>query len=184
MTLKIIGGTFKSRLLKSPRGATTRPSAAMLREALFNICQAQVPGATFLDLFAGSGAVGLEALSRGATHAYFVEKERHAAQCIRENIATLQVQEQATLYHTDYRVALEKMEQKGMQFDLVFVDPPYDVEMGPILKGVVQHKILKGTSLLFAEQRFSKEPPYSSSQLICLESRRFGDAVLLQYIHS
>ena len=89
MTLRIIGGKFKGRLIKTPKGEKTRPTSAILRKAVFDICQNQITDARFLDLFAGSGAMGLEALSRGASHATFVERDKHSVSCLKENLALL-----------------------------------------------------------------------------------------------
>ncbi len=97
MSLRIIGGKYKGRVLKAPKGSATRPTHGMLRESVFNICQNEIAGARFLDLFAGSGAMGLEALSRGASHITLVENDRHALASIRENIAVLQAASQTTV---------------------------------------------------------------------------------------
>lgn len=184
MSLRIISGKFKGRLLKAPKGATTRPTQSMLREAFFNICQSSIADASFLDLFAGSGAMGFEALSRGASHVCFIEKDKGAAGCIRENIEHLQIQSEAILYPIDYRIALKRLKKNGEHFDIVYVDPPYKQQVEPILEDLLSFEILKPTSLLFVEQHSSRTKVFSAPGITCVGSRKFGDALLQQYVLS
>ena len=181
MSLKIIAGQFKGRLLKTPKGSTTRPSQSMLREALFNICQDCIADTSFLDLFAGSGAIGFEALSRGASHVTFVEKDKGAIQCIRENIALLKVETEAILYPVDYRVALKRLHKDQTRFDIVYVDPPYRQQIEPILEDLIRSDVLKPSSLLLVEQHSLHPKTYSAPGIGCINTRKFGDAVLQQY---
>src|ERR1700687_5043744 len=125
MTLRIIGGQFKGRILKTPKGPSTRPTQGMLREAVFNICQNVVKGARILDLFAGSGALGLEALSRGAAHATFVEREVTAARALQARLSEWGAAD-ARVEHTE---ALAFLGGAGSAFDLVFLDPPFDSDL-------------------------------------------------------
>lgn len=182
--LRIIGGEFKGRILKSPKTDTTRPTQSMVREALFNICQNKIAGAYFLDLFAGSGAIGFEALSRGASKVYFAENNRNASQCIRENIELLHVEEKATLYPVDYRVALKNLQKKGESFDLIYIDPPYHKPVEPILEELIEFSVVKPGGLVFVEQRSIHGKPYESPHYKSLDSRRFGEALLQQYLYS
>lgn len=124
MSLRIIAGKFKGRILKSPKTTKTRPTQGMLREAVFNICQNEVPGARFLDLFAGSGAMSFEALSRGAVSATLVEQAPAAIRCIRENSALLTVD--IRLLPMPVERAAKILGKEGAQFDLIYIDPPYD----------------------------------------------------------
>ena len=94
MTLRVLGGKFRGRLLQSPRGSQTRPTTSMLRKAVFDILQNSIEDFRFLDLFAGSGAMGIEALSRGAKHATFVESHKDALRCINANLATLKLEKE------------------------------------------------------------------------------------------
>jgi 16S rRNA (guanine(966)-N(2))-methyltransferase RsmD len=121
--MRIIAGEFRSRRLKSIPGAATRPTPDRLRETLFNILGTRVEGATFLDAYAGTGAVGLEALSRGASHAFFLERSRHALEIIRENIASLNLEARATVTPGLALLTLPRHAAK-----IVFLDPPYDLE--------------------------------------------------------
>jgi 16S rRNA (guanine966-N2)-methyltransferase len=121
--VRIIAGEFKGRRLKTPRGDTVRPTADRVREAWFSILQRQVRGARVLDLFAGSGALGLEALSRGAVSADFVEVHRASLAAIKDNVKTLKVEDRVTIHRLDGVRFAERL-QPG-QYDVAFADPPY-----------------------------------------------------------
>lgn len=120
--MRIIAGTARSLPLKAPEGMDTRPTTDRIKETLFNIIQDEVPGAYFLDLFAGSGQMGLEAVSRGARYAVFVDNGKKPAACIEENIRFTKFEHQTKLYPTEVLSALRAMEGK-YQFDLIFMDP-------------------------------------------------------------
>lgn len=119
--MRIIAGELRSRRLKSLPGAATRPTPDRLRETLFNILQTQIEGATFLDAYAGTGAVGIEALSRGASHAWFLEKSRAALDIIRENLEALDLTRRATVVAGPVALTIARYPA-----ELVFLDPPYD----------------------------------------------------------
>lgn len=123
--MRIIAGEFKGRVLAAPKGLQTRPTSSKVRASFFNSIQPYIEGATFLDIFAGSGAVGLEALSRGAEQAVFVEKSLEAQRCIRANIEKLAVGQRTTLWSGDVFSALTQFKQKGKRFSLIYIDPPY-----------------------------------------------------------
>lgn len=123
--IRVISGTAGGRRLKTPEGMGTRPTTDQTREALFNILGYDVAGATFLDLFAGSGAVGIEALSRGASDVTLVEKDRRTAGILRENLETCGFQAKSHLRTSDVMAALRDLDAKGQSFDYIFMDPPY-----------------------------------------------------------
>ncbi len=124
--LRIISGKFKNHRLHVPKGNVTRPTSALVRSAVFNILQCSIEDAHVLDLCAGSGAMGLEALSRGANHVTFVEKERFGAESIKKNIELLGCQSQAKVYMRDAFAALKQLSSD--KFDLIYIDPPYDAQ--------------------------------------------------------
>ena len=126
--MRIIAGTARSLPLKTIEGMDTRPTTDRIKETLFNMLQNDVPGCYFLDLFAGSGAIGIEALSRGAAEAVFVEKNPKACACIRENLAFTKLAEGGKLLNMDVLQALRSLEGKGV-FDIIFMDPPYNNEL-------------------------------------------------------
>jgi 16S rRNA (guanine966-N2)-methyltransferase len=121
--MRVIAGEFRSRRLKSIPGLTTRPTPDRLRETLFNVLAPQMEGAVFLDAYAGTGAVGIEALSRGARRAMFVEKNRAAVAVIRDNLAMLGLENRAEVFTGKVVPVLERV-----QADIVFLDPPYELE--------------------------------------------------------
>ena len=122
--MRIIAGTARSLPLKTIPGRDTRPTTDKIKETLFNMLAPDIPGCSFLDLFAGSGQIGLEAISRGAKYAVFVENSRKAAACIQENIAFTRFTDRSRLMITDVGTALLQLEGH-MQFDIIFMDPPY-----------------------------------------------------------
>ena len=124
--MRVIAGTARSIKLKTIEGAGTRPTTDRTKETLFNVLHSELPGAAFLDLFSGSGAIGTEALSRGARQACLVEQNRQAVQCIRENLAKTRLEEGAMVMECDVMTALIRLEGKSDPFDIVFMDPPYD----------------------------------------------------------
>jgi 16S rRNA (guanine966-N2)-methyltransferase len=121
--MRVIGGEFRSRRLKSLPGLKMRPTPDRLRETLFDVLAPRIAGARFLDAYAGSGAVGIEALSRGAARAVFIEKHRAAVAVIRANLAALGLEKRAEVVHGGARKHLARLEA-----DIVFLDPPYDLE--------------------------------------------------------
>lgn len=122
--MRIIAGTARSLPLKSVPGTETRPTTDRIKETLFNILQEDIPGCAFLDLFAGSGQMGLEALSRGAGRAVFVDNGKKAAACIADNIRFTKFEDRAKLIGADVMSALHMLEGSE-PFDLIFIDPPY-----------------------------------------------------------
>ena len=119
--MRVIAGEFRSRRLKSLAGQSTRPTPDRLRETLFDILQTRIVGATFLDAYAGTGAVGIEALSRGASHSIFLEKNRAAVEAIRNNLASLGIERRATVVPGPVLLTIEQQ-----QASIAFLDPPYE----------------------------------------------------------
>lgn len=149
--MRIIAGTARSLPLKTIEGMDTRPTTDKIKETLFNILQSEVPGCYFLDLFAGSGQIGLEALSRGAQYAVFVENNRKAAACIADNISFTKFEKSSLLMQTDVFSALRSLEGK-YRFDIVFMDPPYRKGLEKeVFAYLADSKILKEDALVIAE---------------------------------
>lgn len=121
--MRVISGTARSLPLKAPSGAETRPTTDRIKETLFNMLQIDVPGSIFVDVFAGSGGIGIEAISRGAKHAYFIENGKDAISCIQDNLVFTKFTDKATLLKQDAISALSFISEKKV--DIVFMDPPY-----------------------------------------------------------
>jgi len=173
--LQIIGGKHKKRKLVAPK--RVRPTTSQLRETVFNICQQRIAGARFLDLFAGSGAMGLEALSRGAAHATFVERGHPSLASIEKNIATLGEEEHTTLVPGDVLAVLPLLQGP---FDLIYVDPPYGKGLsGQILDAIDAHPVLAEDGVLFIEDASLEEPRLKNLEL--KQKRSVGRATLFEY---
>lgn len=178
--MRIIGGKFKKRTLFTPKSESVRPTTSQLREALFNICQWEIEGARFLDLFAGSGAVGLEALSRGAAQVTFVENHRVALTAIHKNIESLNVQGSTKIIGIDAFKALQKLVESGQIFDLIYADPPYGEGLGArILDFLDRHSLLALGGSLFIEDSELKMPSLNTLQLHA--QRKLGRAHLYEF---
>ena len=122
--MRVIAGTARSMPLQTIEGLETRPTTDRIKETLFNILQYQVPQSRFLDLFSGSGAIGIEALSRGAKQAVFVEKNHKAAECIRKNLEFTRLSDRGSIIEADALTAIGRLKGQG-EFDLIYMDPPY-----------------------------------------------------------
>ncbi len=124
--MRVIAGTARRLQLKTPAGMDTRPTTDRIKETLFNMIWQDVVGTGFLDCFAGSGAIGIEALSRGAADAVFIEKDPRAAACIRENLTTTRLQDRGRILTCDILSGLRRIEGRNAAFGVIFMDPPYD----------------------------------------------------------
>jgi 16S rRNA (guanine966-N2)-methyltransferase len=185
--MRINAGIHKGRRLVVPKGNTVRPTFTKLKQSLFNICNQSVQDASFLDLFAGAGGMGLEALSRGARFATFVEQERAAVAAIRENIATLKEEEHTHVLSIDVFTALERLNKMKKSYDIIFADPPYGTQekslSDQVLKFIDAHDLLKKEGELFLEdaiEAYDETIPLTTLRL--KSERKMGRALLRQYI--
>ena len=182
--MRIIAGTFRSRQLKSLKGLTLRPTSDMLRETLFDVLGPRVEGSCFLDLFAGTGAIGIEAVSRGAAFVAFVEHHSKTVRLIRENLTLLEIVEGVRVIPTDTMSAITKLEQESVPaFDFIFLDPPYanQSEYKETLRTIDQSKLVHDSTLIIAEHRKSFELPASLGRFERARILRQGDAALTFY---
>ncbi|UCG38165.1 MAG: 16S rRNA (guanine(966)-N(2))-methyltransferase RsmD [bacterium] len=172
--MRIIAGTAKGRRLRCPRGSRTRPTSDRVRESIFSIIGSRVEGARVLDLYAGTGAMGLEALSRGASLSVFVEKDQTALRHIRENITGCGFEGVSRIVRSPVLPFLKGQETLD-PFDLVFLDPPYGSDQGTLtLLALTKHaKSLQG-SLIVLEQASGVEPGPVPPGLRIADSRRYG----------
>ncbi len=157
--MRVIAGTARSLPLKTPDGADTRPTTDRIKETLFNMLQTDVPGCIFMDLFAGSGGIGIEALSRGARHVYFVENAKEAIRCIQENLEFTKFMDKATLIKQDVSGALSLICEKKV--DIIFMDPPYQSGMEENVFAILEkQKYVTNDSLIILEAEKRKEFPF------------------------
>jgi 16S rRNA (guanine966-N2)-methyltransferase len=186
--MRIIAGKFRSRQLRSLKSTALRPTSDRLRETLFNILGDLVAGSRFIDAFAGTGAVGIEALSRGAKEVIFIEKHAATAALIKKNLGSLQIQkDEARVLPIDVLHALERLarENSGSREvrDILFLDPPYDhaAEYDRVLSFLGSATLLNDGALVTAEHRSNFELPETVENLQRVRVLRQGDATLSFY---
>jgi 16S rRNA (guanine966-N2)-methyltransferase len=185
--MRIIAGKYRSRAIHSHPGADLRPTSDRLRETLFNVMAAAKPlaGTRWLDLFAGTGAVGIEALSRGAGHVTFVESSRRAATLIQKNLAALKIVEGFQLLTTDAADAIRELTAAGHTepFDCCFLDPPYALQeqYALVLQALAQSVILAPHCIVIAEHDKRFEPGADFVRLQRFRRLKQGDSVLSFY---
>ncbi len=185
--MRVIAGTYRSRILKSLKGLALRPTSDRLRETLFNVLGPTVTGARFLDVFAGTGAVGIEAISRGASEIVFIENHAPAVALIRKNLDSLGVHSGTTVLGVDALRGLETLAagRKGgsSPFDFVFLDPPYAAteEYARALRFLGAASFLAQGSIVIAEHRHNFELPARAGALVRYRVLKQGDAALSFY---
>jgi 16S rRNA (guanine(966)-N(2))-methyltransferase RsmD len=181
--MRVIAGKYRSRRLAAPQGSSTRPTSDRLRETLFNVVAPRVPDSVWLDLFAGSGAIGIEAISRGARSATFVESSSSAARTIRKNLQNLEIDEGFEVIEREAATALRMLDSQAVTYDFCFLDPPYR-KMGDyeqILGFLSQSRLLTAESLVIAEHDKHFDPGDEFGSLRRQRALRQGDAVLSFY---
>ena len=180
--MRIVAGRLKGRTLKGPTGAGVRPTSDRLRETLFNVLANRVEGARVLDGFAGTGAVGLEALSRGAAHVTFVEHDRRALAVIRDNIRACGVAADCDVVSADITSLGERQPGLG-RFGLVFLDPPYDaLDLDRVVAGAARWVTPDGTLVL--EHSTRRASPERAASLVRYRLLEAGDSALSFYVPS
>lgn len=181
--MRVIAGTFKSRRLKTLRGLATRPTSDRLRETLFDVLGAGVAGAIFADCYAGSGAVGIEALSRGAEWVYFLENHRPAVKVIHENLKSLGIETGAEVLPFDVAAGLRHLAERGVRLDIVFLDPPYQAaeEYERTLGLLGAGEFLAPEAWVIAEHHPKRALAERYGTLARTRALRQGDAVLSFY---
>ncbi|WP_260706096.1 16S rRNA (guanine(966)-N(2))-methyltransferase RsmD [Edaphobacter flagellatus] len=184
--MRVIAGEYRSRPLSAPRGTKTRPTSDRLRETLFNVIAPHIAGAHFADLYAGSGAVGIEALSRGAQRVWFADNATPAIKAIRENLAALEINARFSIENRGTAVLLDALIKNGTKLDLIFLDPPYEshteyVRTLGFLGSAKGRPLLAEDARVIAEHR-SKDPleeRYGALQRVRVLKQ--GDAALSFY---
>lgn len=176
--MRIIAGSMGGRTIEAPKGRDTRPTLDRVRESLFGILQFDLPGRRVLDLFAGSGSLGLEALSRGAAYAYFCDRDRAAQQAVSRNIAGLGVQEQAQLLPVSYEAAIAMLAQRGVLVDLVLLDPPYAGGLYENALALLLQSGILAPGCILAAEHSPKAPPSIPAGLCAYDTRRYGDVAI------
>ncbi len=175
--MRVITGMARGRKLKEPVDYAIRPTSAVVKEAIFNIVQFDVPGRAVLDLFAGTGQLGIEALSRGAKRCVFLDESRDAVRLVRENLAHCRLEGGEVLQ----REALGYLEGCG-KFDLIFLDPPYNSDLAEkALQKIFQFDILTEGGIIVCETNGSKELPEAAAPYVRRKDYRYGKVKLTVY---
>ena len=177
--MRVIAGKYKGRKLESPENYDIRPTTDKAKEALFSILMNDVPGSRVLDLFAGTGSLGIEALSRGASECVFADHGRQATALVRQNLASCGVQEQARVMTGDYRKVLSSL---NGSFDIILMDPPYGRDLLPEAFELIRRQdLLAEGGVIVCEHRKEEELPEEIEGYIREKERRYGIVKLSIY---
>ena len=180
--MRVITGSAKGRKLKAPNDKGVRPLTDRSKETLFNVLTPQIGEASFLDLFAGSGSVGIEALSRGAKLAFFVERDRKVVRFIYENLTNCGLMDRAEVFALEVRRALKILNAKGAKFDIIYVGAPYgSKDFIPALELLSQSTLLNQGSIVVAEHRTKDQLPEGFLVLKKYRTSKQGDTTFSFY---
>ena len=177
--MRIIGGAARGRRIRAPRGSAIRPTADRVREALFDILPRDLAGVRVLDLFAGSGSLSLEALSRGAESALLVDESAEAARLMRRNVEALGFADRARVWPQPVGKALRRLSDEGAAYDAIFLDPPYDRGwVDKVLTMIGRNGTLRAEGVAVAEHSARERVGEQYGELVRRDLRRYGDTVL------
>lgn len=176
--MRVTAGSGKGRKLKVPSGGRVRPTADKVKQALFNILGDLVQDAVFLDLYAGTGGIGVDALSRGASRAVFVDDSRDSLKAIQQNLESAGLKERATIIAAKAESFLKRAPE---QFDIIFLDPPYTAEQPALLELVSGSAVLKDGSIVISEHFKKQRSPERQGMLVLYREAVYGDTVLAFY---
>ncbi len=179
--MRIIGGSAKGTKLKTPKGASVRPTADRVKEALFSIIAPRLPGSVFLDLFAGSGAVGIEALSRGAGECVFVENKKENTALIKENLSKTGLSKYSRVIFKDTKKAINILARQAFKADLIYLDPPYvSQEIPEVINQLLEMNIFNENSLTIVEHshRNVRWMEKLATSLHFTAQKKYGDTCL------
>ncbi|MCL1878874.1 MAG: 16S rRNA (guanine(966)-N(2))-methyltransferase RsmD [Defluviitaleaceae bacterium] len=176
--MRVIAGNARRTVLVAPDGQNTRPTADRAKEGLFNILAPRIRGARFLDTFCGSGAIGVEALSRGASQAVFVDCSQAAIRAVRSNLSKTRLSESAVVLETSAKNAIARLAAQNQQFDIIFIDPPYGSGfLQQTLAQISQSKLLTESGIIIAETDTVETDTIDNEKtddLMPIESRTYG----------
>lgn len=177
--MRVITGKARGVQLKTPDGMLTRPTTDRVKEALFSIIHFDIPGARVLDLFGGTGQLGIEALSRGASSAVFVDAREESCKLIRENLKRTKLENDAKVIRSDYLEYLKRCREK---FHIILLDPPYaEVFLENALKQITQIDILESNGIIVAERPLGKELPWEFDGYVRSKDYKYGKTLLTIY---
>jgi len=180
--LRVIAGEFRGRRLDRIEGMEIRPTSDKVKESLFNILGEAVIDCNFLDLFGGTGGIGIEALSRGAKHVVFIDSSIKSIKVLKGNLEHLKITEGAEVFNTDYETAIKKLHKYNKQFDIIFIDPPYSRGMAQsALVCIAANPILSDDGLIIAEHDTKDEMPDKVGNLVLYRVKQYANTSLSFY---
>ncbi len=175
--MRVIAGEAKGMRLKSPSGLNIRPTADRVKEALFSMIGSSIVDAVFVDLYAGSGAIGIEAISRGAESCIFVDNNKKSISLIKQNLAITKFENRGRVICADIKKAIKQLEEKDCKADIVFLDPPYNiVELQSIIEFILNSSILKEDGLVIVEH--DRNNTGWTVSLALTKQKKYGDTYL------
>ena len=181
--MRVISGKLKGRIINGYNILGTRPTMDRVKESLFAMIQNSISNATVLDLFAGSGNLGIEAISNGSKLVYFNDKNKNCINTIKDNLNEFNVLDNSYLTNMDYQDALNFYKNNSIKFDIVFLDPPYeDMIINKILNNLLKNDLLNDNSLVICE--LTSDEKYISDKLVLLKEKKYGDKKIIIYKHS
>ena len=177
--MRIITGSAKGLKLKTPKGLAVRPTGDRVKESVFNILADRVIDATVADFFAGTGNLGIEALSRGASGAVFVDNSQASVSLLRANVALARLVDRAEIHKADVSAAISRLAQAGRRFDLIFCDPPYNRGyVAAVLQQIAARDLLSPDGLIIIEHSQHEMIPDDLSSLHIVRSQRYGETMV------
>lgn len=183
--MRVISGAQKGVRLSKIKGSSIRPTSDRTKELIFNVISNHIKDSLVLDIFAGSGSLGIEALSRGAAKAIFVEINKHALRVLRNNLEKTGFTDRANILNDSADIAMKKLAMSALKFDLIFADPPYVKNLGVwTVKAVEKSNLLRKGGILLIEHSFKDGLEYSSDKILLKSCKRIGDSAVsfFQYV--
>lgn len=180
--MRVITGVYKGRRLDSIEGMDIRPTSDMVKESLFNILSSEIIESDFLDLFGGTGGVGIEAVSRGAKSVVFIDNSIKSIKVLRKNLESLNIKDNVEVFNTDYLTAINKLHRNGRLFDIIFIDPPYRTGIAQrALEKLCDDPILKNSGIIIVEHDTKDQMPEKVGNIKMYRDKRYGNTKLSFY---
>lgn len=180
--LRVISGKARGLKLNAPKNEDVRPTTDRVKESLFNIISEYIIDGDVLDLFAGTGSLGIECLSRGANKSVFVDLKRSSIDIVKSNIKKARVEDNSEVLNLDYKLAIDKLKAKSYKFDMIFMDPPYYENLFiDALKKIDESNILKEDGIIIVEHDTKEEFPENIGKLTKERSKKYGNTTLTFY---
>lgn len=183
--MRIIAGTLKGQTLKAVPGNTTRPTTDKIKEAVFQVIGPYFDGGSVLDLFAGSGSLGIEAISRGMDQAIFIDKQGKAIHTIKENLKKVKLEDNVEVFRTDAERALKAVAKRELSFDLILLDPPYKtIKFRDFIETIIENNLLKPGGMIYCEHDPSEVLPEEMKSLATIKKVKYSNTIAITIYQS